>query len=512
MPSQWQTFPVEFGGGLISNMSALQQGINKVGSATFLQNFEPSKEGGYKKVLGYSKFIPAILAGTGPVLGVKVLNETEVIAVRRNSSDLSEYYLSTASTWTSLGSAASLGGRVQSVSYNFDGSDRVFFVDGVNSPAIYNDTTNTLSFPTLPADLTGSSRVALFKNSIFCAKGPFLNFSAPFLDSDFTSASGGGTINVGQDIVGMIVFRDQLIVFTKNRIKRLVGNSIADFQLLPITDDIGCLHGETIQEVGGDIMFMAADGLRLVSATERIGDFGLGVASAPINKDAIAFVNSTETFSSLVIREKAQYRVFAYLPSVDASIAKGLIGTQFSDQGTSNINWATLSGFKAYCTDSRYVPGGELIVFANDSGYVYRLESGSSRDGGSISASYRSPFMPIDDPQIRKTFYKLSLYAAVNGIFNIDVSLDFDIYKVANYNATPSNVISLGSSEPGVAVFGSPLAIFGSSSYGGIPDGVYNTNVIGSGKTVSLRIEDDSTNPSFSLDTAVFEYKVNGRK
>ncbi|MGL4349194.1 MAG: hypothetical protein ACRCT2_01205, partial [Plesiomonas shigelloides] len=75
MATQWQTFPVEFKGGLISNLSPLQQGMNAVGSATILQNFEPSKEGGYKKVLGYTKFSTSIVPGTGRVLGVKIVND-----------------------------------------------------------------------------------------------------------------------------------------------------------------------------------------------------------------------------------------------------------------------------------------------------------------------------------------------------------------------------------------------------------------------------------------------------
>jgi len=41
MATQWSTFPVEFKGGLISNQSPLQQGINAIGSTTILQNMEP---------------------------------------------------------------------------------------------------------------------------------------------------------------------------------------------------------------------------------------------------------------------------------------------------------------------------------------------------------------------------------------------------------------------------------------------------------------------------------------
>jgi hypothetical protein len=512
MPSQWQTFPIEFKGGLISNMSALQQGINMVGSATLLQNFEPSKEGGYKKVLGYEKFIAGQVAGTGPILGVKVVNTTDVIAVRKNASNVSQYYINSGATWSSLGAAAVLGNRVKAVDFNFDGNHKILFVDGVNSPAVFNDTTNVLSFPSLPSDLTGSEHVALYKNAIFLAKGSNISFSVPYNETDFSAANGGGVINVGHSITGLIVFRDQLIVFSRNKIQRLLGNSVADFQLVPIADDIGCLHGETIQEVGGDVMFMAADGLRLLGATERIGDFGLEVASSPISRDALSFINSTQTFASLVLREKAQYRVFAYSESVGTDVAKGLVGTKFSDQGAGAINWATLHGFKIHVADGRYVPGQELTVFGNDDGYVYRLETGSSRDGRIIEAVYKSPFMPINDPQVRKTFYKLALYVETAGTFAVDVNLNFDLFKTDNYNGGLAPTITLSSSSSGVFIFGSPSTVFGTALYGAPLDNVYNTNVIGSGKTVSLRIEDRTTNPSFSLDTAVLEFRTNERK
>ena len=512
MPSQWQTFPIEFRGGLISNMNPLQQGTNMVGSATFLQNFEPSKEGGYKKTLGYEKYIAGQVAGSGAMLGVKVVNASEVIAVRENVSNVSEYYINSGATWSSLGAAASLGNRVKAVDFNFDGNHKIMFVDGVNSPAVFNDTTNTLTFPTLPSELTGATHVASFKKALFLAKGPNLYFSAPFDETDFTPANGSGVINAGHTITGLIVFRDQLIIFSRNKIQRLLGSSIGDFQLVPIAEDIGCLHGETIQEVGGDVMFMAADGLRLLGATERIGDFGLEVASAPINKDALNFINSTQTFSSYVLREKAQYRVFAYDPAVGSNVAKGIIGTKFSDQGASSINWATTSGYKVHVSDGRYVPGQELTVFANDDGYVYKAESGFSRDGGAIEAIYKSPFMPINDPQVRKTFYKMSLYVETAGTFSVDLNLDFDLFKVSNYTGGLANTINLTSSSAGVFVYGAPSALYGTAIYGAPLDNVYNTNVIGSGKTVSFRIEDNSTNPSFSLDTAVLEFRINERK
>ena len=82
MPTNRQSFPVEFKGGLITNLSPLQQGINMPGSATTLKNFEPSITGGYKRILGYSKFDPFVIPpyGSPVVFGASQTGTTLIIA------------------------------------------------------------------------------------------------------------------------------------------------------------------------------------------------------------------------------------------------------------------------------------------------------------------------------------------------------------------------------------------------------------------------------------------------
>ena len=63
MPDNFQTYAFEFKGGLISNLAPLQHGIQQPGTARVLKNFEPSVEGGYKKILGYTKFDSNIVPG-----------------------------------------------------------------------------------------------------------------------------------------------------------------------------------------------------------------------------------------------------------------------------------------------------------------------------------------------------------------------------------------------------------------------------------------------------------------
>ena len=144
MATQWQTFPIEFKGGLISNLSPLQQGANAVGSATLLQNFENSKLGGYAKLKGYEKFSTTQVPGTGPILGLKVISSGRIVASRKNASNKTEYYYSTGTSWTSMGETALTNGlKAKTALYNLGASDKVIFVDGVNFPILYKTAGNT---------------------------------------------------------------------------------------------------------------------------------------------------------------------------------------------------------------------------------------------------------------------------------------------------------------------------------------------------------------------------------
>jgi len=534
MATQWQTFPIEFKGGLISNLSPLQHGTNAIGSATILQNLEPNKTGGYSKIKGYTKFDADIVPGSGPVLGIKVVNNGEVLAVRSDGSQ-SVVYHSTGAGWTSKLAMTNNGSRVRFEEINFGAGLKVLLVDSYNYPAVFDDSTNTVTSIASSSDVLGAEYVAIYKTTVFYSKGPNLYFTAPSTYDDFTAANGGGTINVSNEITGLAVFREQLIIFCRDRILRLTGSTISDFQLSPIADGLGCISGDTIQEFGGDIIYAAPDGIRLLSATDRIGDFGLDIASDPIAKDAYKFLQSSSDYCSLVLREKAQYRIFSYVSSEQDSVARGLLATKFVSQGATGISWATTKGIKAFCADSKYTEVyDETTIFANGDGYIYELDTGNNFNGNIIEAIYESPYMPVTDPQTRKTFYKMTLYADPTGPMTLDVNLKYDFDASNNTGIIQPRTFNISSSGDSVFIFGDSSSVFGQRDpsdptlvdttwvlydpdvtygvFGGELDKVYNSNIIGSGKTVAIRIEDSSTNPTFTLDTAILEFRQNDRQ
>ena len=316
--------------------------------------------------------------------------------------DKTIYFYGTGTDWTKIGTSTATNTlKSRHFSFNFTGTEKTLFVDGKGYPGIYESAANTMTFMSSSdsTDIEGSDNAVIFKNTAFFAKGHNIFFTAPATIDDFNVANGAGSINVANDITGMIVFREQLIIFTTDTIKRLVGNTASDFALEPITDKIGCINSDTIQEFGGDIIYLSPDGVRLLGATDRIGDFALDVASDNIVNDAKDFIAQTDKFCSVLIRNKAQYRIFAYLPTLDKTRSRGLIATKFIAQGGEGVSWSTTRGIKANVADSTYSGSAEVIMFANDDGFCYEMDSGSSFDNEKLEAIYESPYMPITDSQ-----------------------------------------------------------------------------------------------------------------
>jgi hypothetical protein len=396
--------------------------------------------------------------------------------------------------------------KVRFTKYNFSGTEKIALVDGANPPALYdNNDFNVLN--SAPTDVIGATHVIEHKKSLFFGKGSTLSFTAPYVDTDFSVAAGAGIIDVGGSITGLVVFRNQLIIFTEKNIQQLLGNTIADFNLQPITRDIGCLEADTIQEIGGDVMFLAPDGLRLLSATERIGDFGLAAVSKVIQPNMTRFIAANTNFTSCVIREKSQYRILGFNNNITQENAQGIIATQFAEQGGAGTGFAETRGIRAYVADSNYNEAVEVVLFANDDGYLYQMEAGNSFDGNNIQTTFATPHLPIQDPRVRKTFYKLFLYTDPQGSVNFDVSLKLDFDTQGTIQPAP---ISFANTSGVVGFYG--VGTFGSTSYGTKLLKLFETQIIGSGFAVSFQFESDGTDPPFSLDALTVEYGIHDRR
>jgi len=654
----WSTFPVELKGGLVTDKSLLQQGINLPGSARILRNFEPSIQGGYRLVEGYAKYDtnfippkgePVVQASgqSGTTLNIANLyttptdgdtftiagvtgtytiavegvsfnstNKTAALTITPTlaSSPADQAAVTFANTtdnvigvdffnsmsftqrnsdiWTSSGSGftrinvpsygtplvngasqtgtsfivdgftstpqvgdvftvagiekaytitaavtLSSGGatitiapalasspaddaaitflstdrsgslRVETEIFDFTGSKKLAIVDGQNNPAYWDGSTFTV-FDDASSDITGAQHVVSFQDHLFFAKNKIISFLAPFSTDDDSIANGAGNFNVADTINGLHVFRDQLIIFCEQKILKVTGSSAGNFQVVPVTEDIGCIARDTIQEIGGDVMFLGPDGLRLLTATDRIGDFGLAAISRKIQSVFVDFQAANTSFCSALIREKSQYRILGYNAGFTKENAQGITATQFAQQGGDSIDFAELRGFNAICAASRYDSGVEYVLFANTTGYLYRMENAvNTQDGDNIVATFATPHWPIEDPRVRKTFYKVFFYLDPQGAvsFGVNLKLDFD-----SQGTIQPDTVDFDNQTNFVAFYGT--GVFGAASYGDRLSYVFGSQLIGSGFNGSIQIEYDGSDPAFTLDAMTIEYANNDRR
>jgi len=136
------------------------------------------------------------------------------------------------------------------------------------------------------------------------------------------------------------------------------------------------------------------------------------------------------------------------------------------------------------------------------------MESGNSFDSNNIKAVFATPFVPINDPRVRKTFYKCQLYTEPQGSVSFDLSLKLDFDQKDSIQPTK---ILFDNNTGQVAFYGQ--ATYGSTAvYSSKLVTLFETQLVGSGFTASLRYESDSTDPPFSLDAITLEYGTNTRR
>ena len=413
-------------------------------------------------------------------------------------------------SWTEIDTGRTSAGKYNFERFNFDGNDKIIFVDGDNAPVVFN--TSLSATDVSASSVAGSKFVAVYRNHMFYAGKSTtpqeLVFSVPFDEDDFTSGSGAGSIKVDDTIVGLKVFRDNLFIFCENRIFNLTGSSLSDFAIKPVTRNIGCINGDTIQEFAGDLIFLGPDGLRTVAATARIGDVELGTITRNVQSLFDENIRDAALFDSIVIPDKTQYRIFFTKEGQDVSLTKGVVCVMKGQ----NFEFSEIRGLKPSCTDTFIEAGNVLVLHGDFEGYVHRQEKGNTFDGTTIFAKYRSPDLGFGDTGIRKHMRRVIINYKPESAIDADLIVRYD--NESSDSARPA-VYPLDSSavaaQYGTATY-STTSETAQFVYGGPSQPLVRQSVEGSGFTVALRVNDGGVTAPYSLKGFQLEYQVGARR
>src|SRR5210317_78182 len=530
-----QPFTVACAGGLVTSANSIDL-LRTPGVATVLQNFEVSIEGGYRRINGFSKFgagdavqptggVTTIL-GTQPYAdGVIVTAGTNIyftqdgitwLTINRLSAGSGDNY----STFTGKSIAARTGqGQCQFAMFEGAGQDygSIIIADGVNEPFSFRmegtGALSTRTYFTQEITVTGTKGVQFItaNDHHLIAAGVTDNENTVYysVNNDPTSFSGtgAGAVTISDKIVGIRGFRTDLFIFCENSIHKLINiNNSQTVAIVPVAESIGCLSGYSIQEIGGDLIFLAPDGLRTVAGTARIGDVELGTVSKqiqPLITDLANDINSY-TISSMVHRDKSQYRLFYTDTTLNANQQRGIIGTLRPN----GFEWSETRGIEVTEIGTGFNEiGVEEHYHGSTTGYVYIHDSGNTFDGTAILARYATPDYDYGDLGTLKTLHYLKVSSSAEGVVEPDVQVRFDFGSTDI--PQPPELFDLGVINP-PSLFGE--AIFATNVFGGAESPLTRIPLYGSGHSNNFTFISEDTKPPYTINGLYVDFIPSGRR
>ena len=531
-----QPFTVACEGGLVTASNQVDL-LRRPGVATELENFEVAIEGGYRRISGFTKFgegsATQPTGGATTILGVFAYADGVIATAGTNI-----YFSNDGITWLQINrdsvavtgdnytaftgrTALARTGQGQCQFVLFEGPDydygEVIIADGANKLYSFRmegtGALNTRTFfaAEITVDGTNGVKYITIHDHHLIAAGVENNLSTVYYsvynDPDNFTGSGAGSVTISDQIQGIKGFRTDLIVFAENSIHKLINiNDSANIRIDPITESIGCLSGYSIQEIGGDLIFLAPDGLRTVAGTARIGDVELGTVSKaiqPIMREVAENINNFQ-ITSIVLREKSQYRLFYTNVNAVASGQKGIIGTLRPN----GFEWSETKGLEVTEIGSGFdTTGVEKYYHGNNSGYVFVHDSGNDFDGTAILARYATPDYDYGDLGTLKTLHYLKVSIAAEGLVTPEVQVKFD------YNSgdvpQPRNNFSLGTVNPS-SIFGS--AVFGTNIFGASASPMLRTPLQGSGTSNNFTVISNDNKAPYRINGLYVDYIPSGRR
>lgn len=471
-------------GNIQSNPGNLLNGIN----------VENKTDGGYGRILGYTRYDSTEVPGTGGILGV--WRYDGAVYAFRNWTDgtTARMYSSTGSGWTLEHSGLTKDGSYEFVNEDFAGTQKMYGASGVHKAFEWDGTTWTDITTGMTTDTP--DHLIAFKKHLFLSFGRSVQNSGLGTPGTWTVITGANELAVADDVTGFMRLSGGVLgIFTRNGTFILSGSSTADFVNTNMAEhglQVGALPA-TLQQMGKRVYYLDDRGIVDFYTSQDFGDFDDATISYSINK--FLRTQSSLIASSVVVRNKTQYRLFftdgtGMIVALSGTKVKGITRTIFTDSAGAALP-------VRHTCSTENANGNELILFSSDDGYVRVMEDGDNFEGYAIESYIQTFYTHAKRPMFEKQWQSAVLDIKSEGVSEIRAEPNFQLQKP---EGIPTQVSLIGSNS----ILGS--ALLGSAILGANPVQQGKVHMPGHSEYVNMTIYSNADEPAWEIKGILYQY------
>jgi len=337
------------------------------------------------------------------------------------------------------------------INYNFKGNEssiRMYGCDGVNNAFEFDGTLLTPIFTGTPTD--APHLIEAHKKHLFLAfAGGSLQHSSLGDPMIWNAILGAAEIALGDSVTGIeSITGDTLIVGTDRSIHALYGSSTLDWNLSLIASNTGDV-ANTLDVLGAPFV-VTRNGITRIDSVQAYGNFQSSTVSRLVKPLLDGMLANKNLIGVSVSRAKNQYKIY-----FDDGF--GVVMSYDQLYGQAQLPQFTVFNYLSNPTAVSSVSldgADEILLFGDDSGFVYQELRGHSFDGEAIVSALRTPFLHLGSPSNRKAFRRYDLEVDVERNAEVRISYEFSYGQSHTAQSSLGNLISDAESQEVLAIGG----------------------------------------------------------
>lgn len=305
-----------------------------------------------------------------------------------------------------------------------------------------------------------------------------------FLTTSFIEVA----INDGQQITGMKVLGDNLIIFKTRSIYIVSFTGDPDIPFIlqgggKANSDIGCVAPFSIQEVTNGLMFLSFDGVYYFDGANS------NKVSDRINPTILG-LNTTRYTQARSMVQHNKHRYLLSVPSLSSSTNDTVITWDWYLNA-----FSVYSGINAASMCSTYTSGfQENLYFGDYAGFYYHMDTGTDdyplNVKTAINSYYYTNWKPFSNILDEKAIPHVVLYYQQNNAV-VTFSYSYDFNTADTYSQTLSTAGT-------ASVYGT--AFYDTGVYGGTGGSQQRLDLDGRGRVIRFKFSNMNTSETFRID------------